>query len=264
MTAPEGTLRASTPAAPRPSVDRATGPVAATRASDRVLSALAAHRDGPAPAERWVSVAVVAGFHALALWGALQLEAVRNVVAEVAPTFVTFVAPPQPERPQPPPPPQSPAPPRKAPATPPVVAIAPTPQQAVLPTFTVPQPEPLPAPVAAAAPAVEAPAVVTAPAPETAPSPRLIPATAVRYRVPPALEVPLASRRAGEQGLVVLRVRVGRDGLPQAITVHSSSGYARLDQQALSAMRAARFEPQTENGEPIEWIVLTPLQYELD
>ena len=29
------------------------------------------------------------------------------------------------------------------------------------------------------------------------------------------------------------------------------------------AMRAARFKPHTENGEPVEMLVLTPIQYEL-
>jgi protein TonB len=50
--------------------------------------------------------------------------------------------------------------------------------------------------------------------------------------VPPPIEVPLASRRLGEQGLVQLRVLVGVDGLPRQVSVQRSSGFARLDEQA--------------------------------
>ena len=87
---------------------------------------------------------------------------------------------------------------------------------------------------------------------------------AVRYLVPPAIEVPMASRRLGESGTVQLRVVVDAAGLPKQVTLHKSSGYARLDEQAMSAMRQARFKPQTENGVAIEWIVIAPLQYEIE
>lgn len=84
------------------------------------------------------------------------------------------------------------------------------------------------------------------------------------YLVPPPIEVPLASRRLGEQGTVHLRVRVGTDGLPKTVTVQRSSGFARLDDQAVWAMKRARFQPQTDNGIAIEWIVIAPLQYDID
>jgi len=37
-----------------------------------------------------------------------------------------------------------------------------------------------------------------------------------------------------------------------------------LDEQALQDMRSARFVPQTENGQPIEWEVIAPMSYEID
>jgi protein TonB len=89
-------------------------------------------------------------------------------------------------------------------------------------------------------------------------------ATAVRYLVPPPIEVPMASRRLGESGTVVLRVLVDTAGMPKHITVHRSSGFARLDEQAVAATRQARFVPQTENGQPIEVIATVTAQYELD
>jgi protein TonB len=80
---------------------------------------------------------------------------------------------------------------------------------------------------------------------------------------PPA-EVPRLSRRAGESGVVWLRVVVDRSGLPAQVTVARSSGFARLDEQALWAMRQARFQPHIEDGQPIEIEVLAPIEYALD
>jgi protein TonB len=86
----------------------------------------------------------------------------------------------------------------------------------------------------------------------------------VRYRVDPPAEVPRASRRAGEHGVVWLRVRVSREGLPLQVSVLRSSGYARLDEQALWAMRQARFQPHTEDGQPVEVEVNAALEYPAD
>ena len=78
------------------------------------------------------------------------------------------------------------------------------------------------------------------------------------------MEVPRASRRAGESGVVWLRVVVDTRGLPKLVQVQRSSGHARLDEQALFAMRQARFKPHTENGTPIEVEVIAPIEYLLD
>lgn len=122
------------------------------------------------------------------------------------------------------------------------------------------------APAASPAPVVEAPvAALAAPAPVAPPAaPREIPPGAIAYRVAPPVAVPLASRRLRESGVVWLRVHVDRQGLPQRVSLHKSSGHARLDEQALAAMQQARFVPQTENGQPIEWVVIAPIAYEVD
>ena len=88
--------------------------------------------------------------------------------------------------------------------------------------------------------------------------------SAVRYLVPPPAEVPRAARRAGEHGTVWLRVRVSAEGLPQAVSLHRSSGFARLDEQALWAMRQARFKPHTEDGRAVEVDVVAPIDYPAD
>lgn len=210
--------------------------------------------------ERRLLVAGVASLHVLALWALLQVDAVRQAVHEVSPLMVDFIAPEAPPQPPPPPPTRPPVPaPRPAPA--PVIAAAPRPVPAPTP-FVVPAPEPAPAP---APTVVQAPPAPPAPVPPpTPPAPKLLPAAAVRYVVPPAIEVPMASRRLDESGTVLLRVVVDTAGLPKQVTLHKSSGHARLDEQAMSAMRQARFKPQAENGQPIEWIVIAPLQYEIE
>src|SRR3989338_6040619 len=46
----------------------------------------------------------------------------------------------------------------------------------------------------------------------------------------PAPRYPEEARRAGQEGLVVLLVRVGREGLPGSLEVQESSGYPILDE----------------------------------
>jgi protein TonB len=68
----------------------------------------------------------------------------------------------------------------------------------------------------------------------------------------------------GEAGTVLVRVVVDVKGLPRLVQLHQTSGFVRLDEQALNAMRAARFQPCTEKGSPIECSAIAPLVYELD
>jgi protein TonB len=223
---------------------------------------LALHRrDEISGAERRALVLLVTAAHVLAAWGLLQLQAVRDAVREVAPLVVDLVAPPAPEpaRPAPAPPPQ----PRPVLPPPPApmiaAALAPVPAPE---TFTTPAPPPEPPPIAAAP--QPAPAPPAPPAPPPPPPRRVVAATAVQYLVLPPVEVPRLSRRAGESGTVWLRVVVDVRGHPLQVSVQQSSGFARLDEQALWAMRQARFKPQTENGQPIELEVSAPIEYALE
>jgi protein TonB len=86
----------------------------------------------------------------------------------------------------------------------------------------------------------------------------------VRYVTLPPVEVPRASRRAGEHGTVWLRVVVDVAGQPAQVSVQRSSGFARLDEQALWAMRQARFKPHTEDGRAVEVEVIAPIEYPAD
>jgi len=212
---------------------------------------------------RWL-VAAMAALHLGAGWALLQVPAVRQAVLDAAPLSIELLAPPAPPpEPTPPPPPAQRPPPRVQPL-PVLAAPSPAPLPAV--SFSVPPP-----PAAAPEPAVaEAPVVTAAPPAQPAPpapappAPRRIDATAVTYLSPPPVEVPLASRRAGESGVVWLRVVVNTRGLPALVQVQRSSGHARLDAQAAWAMRQARFRPHTEDGTPIEVEVIAPIEYLLD
>jgi protein TonB len=201
----------------------------------------------------------VLGLHVLAGWAVLQLEPVRQAVVSAAPIMVSLIAPAEQPKPLPPPPQPSPQPVVKPKSTP-LIAAAPTPSPAPV-AFVAPAPEP--APVAVALPAPAAPPAPPAP-PVAAPAqPKTIPASALRYVVEPPIEMPLLSRRAREQGRVMLRVVVDAQGRPKDVMVHKSSGFARLDEQAVWAMRQARFKPYMENGQAIEAAALAPFDYEL-
>ncbi|HEX2012619.1 MAG TPA: energy transducer TonB, partial [Roseateles sp.] len=66
------------------------------------------------------------------------------------------------------------------------------------------------------------------------------------------------------QGLVHLRIVVDAKGLLKDASIKKSSGFARIDQQALQDIRTARFAPYTEGGQAIEWETTALLSYELD
>lgn len=213
------------------------------------------------PARRSRAAALVTlGLHLLA--GLALLQAGRTVVAQIAPAplQVSLLQ----ERQRPPEPPQArPAQPQALPVQP-VLAVP-------LPEFETAAPSPravqavvqaaVPAP--AAAPSLEAPSNTPQIAPQP-PQPKTVAASALRYRVEPAIEVPLLSRRAGEHGRVALRVVFDAQGRPRDIQLQRSSGFTRLDAQAVEAMKVARIAPIVEDGRAIEVMAVAWLEYELD
>ena len=228
---------------------------------------LAAHRhlgafhtfQQPKGRHAFSSLAVLGG-HALLLWGLLHLGVLDAVVAQAQPLMVSIVnstAPPQ----TPPPPMKVQAP---MPALPTVVLTVPeVPLQREAP------PSPLvvqAAPAAAPTPSPNAAPVVVAAvaAPPPPPAVQKVPASALRYTVQPPVEVPVASRRLRETGTVLLRVVVDVRGQPRSVQLLRSSGFERLDQQALWAMRQARFQPCTRDGQPVECESDAPFAYDLE
>ncbi|HEX6722596.1 MAG TPA: energy transducer TonB [Burkholderiaceae bacterium] len=217
---------------------------------------LNARGDRLPPGARHILVAGVLGAHLAAGWALMQLDMVRNAVAEAAPLFVDLLAPPAP-----PPPPRPPPVVRKQPPKPPpIIAAAPSPSPEPPAFVAPPVPEPTPPPVMVAP---EPPPPPPAPPPPP-PQPKVIPATAVRYVNPPAPVYPAQSQRLREAGLVLLRVEIGVDGRARQVLVARSSGFARLDDAAASAVRAARFAPHTENGTALVVWTQVPIEFELE
>lgn len=99
---------------------------------------------------------------------------------------------------------------------------------------------------------------VVAPVENTTPSENAIAATATgavaqdlktSNRVEPTY--PPAARRAGEEGTVRLKVLVDEKGRPKDVSVATSSGFARLDEAAVAAVRKWRFVAATNGTNPI-------------
>ena len=74
---------------------------------------------------------------------------------------------------------------------------------------------------------------------------------------------PNMSRRLREVGTVQFRVRVSAAGLPLEIALAKSSGYPRLDEAALTALRKWKFQAAQRAGQAVEAWVLVPVEFSL-
>jgi protein TonB len=74
---------------------------------------------------------------------------------------------------------------------------------------------------------------------------------------------PLAARRMGWQGKVVLEVEVLADGTPGEVAVQQSSGREVLDDAALRAVRGWRFVPARIGGLSVTRRFLVPIAFNL-
>ncbi|TVV70453.1 energy transducer TonB [Sphingomonas solaris] len=238
----------------------ATGGEARFRASFPALVDAPPHVPPPAPAVRYgdqrrpnfTAIGTVLALHAVLLVGLVKADVIPLHRKAPPPLVVDLIA----EPPAPPPPPS---------ATPePVV------QQVQPPQPTIVSPPPLvatPAPPPQVAIVAEAPppqAVVVAAAPRVAAvsapvsvdlSTKLVSGKPPRY--------PIESRRHKEQGTVVLRLTLGLDGGVEAISVAQSSGFDRLDQAALDAVRRWRWSPTVQGGQPVQVRGMVPIPFVL-
>lgn len=151
------------------------------------------------------------------------------------------------------------------------------------PAPTEPQPpasQPVPEPVVASeeiAPAPAAAAAAPAPAPRrssqsSAPavasgggggSQSGIAAPGVLSKVEPSY--PSAARKAGHEGVAVLRVKVLSNGRPEEVSVTSSSGSPLLDDAAVSAVKKWRFIPAKDrsSGKTVPAYIRLPVSFKL-
>ncbi len=229
-----------------------------SRAATLTLVAASAREPqyGGTPAQarqRRIVVAALLACHAVAVVGLLAASRLREIVVDARPVFLAVVdapAPVAPPKPLPPPPTLKMPPP--LPLTLPLVAPEPSP----VPSTLVAQ-APLPPPPPAAAAPVEAP-------PALAPSlPRTIPPAAVQYLVPPAPAYSRVSAKMRESGKALVRVYIDEAGLPRNVQLATSTGFARLDDSAVTAVRNCRFRPYLENGVAVPGWALIPIEFEL-
>jgi protein TonB len=68
-------------------------------------------------------------------------------------------------------------------------------------------------------------------------------------------DYPMEARRAGREGLVVLRIHVAGSGRVTRVEVARSSGHAALDQAAALAVRRGVYSPARKDGRPAPGIL---------
>ena len=84
------------------------------------------------------------------------------------------------------------------------------------------------------------------------------------YLKNPAPAYPPLSRRAGEQGKVVLRVSVTPQGTADNIEIKTSSGSTRLDEAAQKTVRTWKFIPAKRGDSAVQSWVLVPIIFKLE
>ena len=213
------------------------------------------------PLQRRAMIGAIVAAHVAAIWALLQIREVRDAVADVAPIFVSLVAPATPPKitPSPPPPPTPPVR-RPRPPEPRLITAAPTPA-APAPFVAPPPPEPVPPEPAPAAVAAPVASVASPPAPAP---PRNLSASAVQYLEPLRVEYPRLSKRLGETGMVMLRVFIDEAGRVRDALVIRTSGHPRLDDAAMAAVQKARFKPPSENGQAVSGYAQVPVDFQLE
>src|SRR5438132_6955404 len=157
------------------------------------------------------------------------------------------------------------------PAAEPDRGLAPDPVEA-LPALEEVAPEPVELPaegqgfaldlVAGPGPAVRTRRVTPAPraTAETASFPSKGPARAARWLPSnPAPEYPPIARSRGWQGVVLVRVTVEADGTVAEAALERSSGWPVLDEAAVAAARAWRYEPKVEDGAAVSSTIVQPV-----
>ncbi|KKL03181.1 hypothetical protein SD53_01855 [Rheinheimera mesophila] len=137
--------------------------------------------------------------------------------------------------------------------------------------------KPEPAPVKLAPVAEESPKAVSAPEavaetaktkaaakavePEPAATPPVASANKALNKAP---LYPMLSRRLKEQGTVYVEVLVLKNGKVGQLKLKQSSGFARLDQAALNAVRGWTYQPALKLGQPIDFWFVQPVVFNLN
>ncbi|MBS1160161.1 MAG: energy transducer TonB [Proteobacteria bacterium] len=208
----------------------------------------------PSLARRLGSGLIVLGLHLLLIYAALYLS-VKNELIDLPPAISVRLLPLREEKkavePAKPLPPAKPVPPLRRPPQAPPEAVLTANSPAPSPAFVVaPQPPVPPAPVL----------VAPAPAPVAMVAARFD----ADYLHNPKPLYPAISRRNGEEGKVLLKVRVSPQGEALSVAIAKSSGHDRLDAAASEAVTRWRFVPARRGDEPVEAAVIVPVTFALE
>jgi periplasmic protein TonB len=76
-----------------------------------------------------------------------------------------------------------------------------------------------------------------------------------------APDYPVLSRRLGEEGKLMLQVELDESGHISNTRIINSSGYSRLDNAALAAVKTWRCRPAVRDGQPVRAIALQPFNF---
>jgi len=201
-------------------------------------------------------LALVLALHAAALYGLMKYRLIP-LPDKVETLFVTFIPPPEPLQPEPPRPKPHEAPkpvrleqPRLSEPHPHLVVEAPA----------APTDYAMPLPPQPPSPAIEVPPPPLKPVGPVNLSGEL--ALACPARTPP--KYPVLSQRVGESGQVVLRVELDSNGRVDAAHIATSSGYKRLDEAGLNAVKTWRCNPPLRDGQPVRAVALQPFKFNLE
>jgi protein TonB len=250
----------------------ATGTVASTRTATIAMNTLdvthsAILSDKAQATSNALTFTGVVLLHVLGLaWAAQHLSVTEPVITPPSVVGVLVAPEPAPVVPKPLPPPPRPEPkPAVKPTPTPTPKPKPTPApkpEAVRETISEPvqqaapstpaSPAPSAAPVQQAAPVQEAPAPVTPPRTDAA------------HLNNPAPQYPALSRRLGEQGRVMLDVYILPDGSVGEIKLNRTSGFPRLDNAALQAVKSWKYVPARRGDKPIPYWYVQPVSFVLN
>ena len=199
---------------------------------------------------RWFGALGVLAGHALVVLALCSFG--RVVLAPLAPEITVMLLS---EPTVPPPPPR--------PVSKPILAASRMTPELILPTVALPVASADAAPQAGERIANAVPPAPTFSGHGDAPAGPTPPRFDADYLRNPAPAYPPLSRRAREEGTVLLRVQVAADGHALDVVVERSSGFERLDHAARVAVRLWIFVPAKQGDTTLAASVLVPIRFSL-
>lgn len=205
---------------------------------------------------RWLpSFGLVVLLHVTAWWGFTHFKSETVPPRPLPVVQVSLLAPPAPPEP------------RVVPLQPPPPKVERQPKPVVEKAVSAPTPVPVMQPVAEHA-VQQAPVAVAPPSPaplQPASEPVIEPPryhAAYLSNPPPAY--PLAARRRGIEGTVLVRAEISAGGECQRAELKKTSGHEMLDQAALEAVKKWRFVPAKRGSQAVVAWVEVPITFKLE